>query len=160
MRPVQSMCARLRIRMGRQPGGDLGESGRQARSAASACEASRSRRRDPDEARARSSRVRVLLALCTVALVVVTCTADITAKGLKGDGPTSIAVGFGSVWVGFGSGVIVRFDGSSGNAQASIGGVAYVHGIAAASGAIWVVIENKWRPCPAWILRIFDWCQC
>lgn len=34
-------------------------------------------------------------------LFIGTCTADVTAKGLKGDGPTSIAAGFGSVWILF-----------------------------------------------------------
>lgn len=102
----------------------------------------------PVKARARTRRVRALVALCTVVLVVATCTADVTAKGLKGDGPTSIAVGFGSVWIGFGSGDIVRFDASSGNAQARIRGTAYVHGLAAASGAIWVVAGGVTRVDP------------
>lgn len=105
-------------------------------------------RPNPLKARARTSRVRVLVALCTVVLVVATCTAEVAAKELKGDGPTSIAVGFGSVWIGFGSGHIVRFDASSGNAQASIRGAAYVHGIAAASGAIWVVAGGVTRVDP------------
>jgi hypothetical protein len=108
-----------------------------------------SRRPDPKEARARTSRVRVLVVLCTVVLVVATCTADVAAKGLKGDGPTSIAAGFGSVWIGFGSGDIVRFDASSGNPQASISGIAYVHAITVAFGAIWVVAGGVARVDPA-----------
>ena len=102
----------------------------------------------PVTARARPSRVRTLVALCTVVLVVGTWTADVAAKGLKGDGPTSIAAGLGSVWIGFGSGDIVRLDASSANPQARIRGTAYVHGIAAASGAIWVVAGGVTRVDP------------
>lgn len=102
----------------------------------------------PVKTRARPSRVRALVPLCTVVLVVATCTADATAKGLKGDGPTSITAGLGSVWIGLGSGDIVRFDASSGNTQARIRGTAYVHGIAVAWGALWVVAGGVARVDP------------
>jgi hypothetical protein len=83
--------------------------------------------------------MRAPLVSLAVVLVVFTSAADVTAKELKGDGPTSIAAGFGSVWIGFGSGDIVRLDASSGRRQARFTGTGFVHGVAAAAGAIWVV---------------------
>jgi hypothetical protein len=83
--------------------------------------------------------MRALLLPIAVVLVVLTSAADVTAKELKGDGPTSIAAGFGSVWIGFGSGGIVRLDDSSGRRQSRFTGTGFVHSVAAAAGAIWVI---------------------
>jgi hypothetical protein len=83
--------------------------------------------------------MRALFVAIAVVLVVFTSAAGVTAKELKGDGPTSIAAGFGSVWIGFGSGDIVRLDASSGRRRARFTGMGFVHGVAAAAGAIWVV---------------------
>jgi DNA-binding beta-propeller fold protein YncE len=54
-------------------------------------------------------------------------------------GPTSIAIGFGSVWVGMGNGDIVRLDARTGVRQARLRGVptSSVHGLTVTSGAVW-----------------------
>lgn len=92
--------------------------------------------------------MRVLLAVIAVVLVVAMSSADVPAKGLKGEGPTSIAAGFGSVWIGFGSGDVVRFDPSSGRKQARFRGTGFVHGVAAMSGGIWVLAGGVIRVDP------------
>jgi streptogramin lyase len=83
--------------------------------------------------------VRVLAAAFTAVFVLAACAADVAAKELKGDGPTSIAAAFGSVWIGFGSGDVVRLDDRSSRVQARFQGVSFVHGVVAGSGGIWVV---------------------
>jgi len=64
---------------------------------------------------------------------------DGSARGVKGDGPTSFAVAFGSLWVGMGNGHVVRIDPRSGREQARLRGhpTSFVHGIVAAYGAVW-----------------------
>jgi streptogramin lyase len=65
--------------------------------------------------------------------------ASTSAAPLKGDGPTSIAIGFGSVWIGMGNGDIVRLDARTGKEQARFRGDAtsFVHGLTVAYGAVW-----------------------
>jgi streptogramin lyase len=65
--------------------------------------------------------------------------ADGAAHGLKGEGPTSIAAAFGSLWVGMGNGHVVRIEPHSGREQTRLRGypTAFVHGIVAAYGAVW-----------------------
>ena len=62
--------------------------------------------------------------------------ADVKAKEAKGEGPTAIAAAFGSVWIGFGTRDIVRLDASSGRKQTRFAGTGFVHGVAAAAGAL------------------------
>ena len=66
---------------------------------------------------------------------------------MKGDGPTSIAAGFGSVWIGLGNGHVVRIDAGSGREQARLRAhpTAFVHGIVAAYGAVWAVRSSVVR---------------
>ena len=56
-------------------------------------------------------------------------------------GPTTIAVGFGSVWVGLGSGEVVRLDARTGRETARLKGgpTGFVHGLAVGHGALWVL---------------------
>jgi streptogramin lyase len=56
-------------------------------------------------------------------------------------GPTTIAVGFGSVWVGLGSGEVVRLDAGTGRETARLKGglTEFVHGLAVGHGALWVL---------------------
>lgn len=65
-------------------------------------------------------------------------------------GPTSIAVGFGSVWVGMGNGEIVRLDARTGDRQARFRGAptSFVHGLVAAYGAVWAVRSRVVRVDP------------
>jgi DNA-binding beta-propeller fold protein YncE len=76
---------------------------------------------------------------CLVLLV--TGVAESSARVLKGEGPTSLAAGFGSVWVGMGGGDVVRIDAQSGRVRARLHGQAtgFVHGLVVAYGAVWVV---------------------
>jgi streptogramin lyase len=63
------------------------------------------------------------------------------SKPDKGVGPTSIAAGYGSVWIGMGNGDVIRLDSRSGQVQARLRGVptSFVHGVAAAYGAVWAL---------------------
>jgi sugar lactone lactonase YvrE len=56
-------------------------------------------------------------------------------------GPTTVAVGFGSVWVGLGSGEVVRLDAGTGRETARLKGglTEFVHGLAVGHGALWVL---------------------
>jgi hypothetical protein len=56
-------------------------------------------------------------------------------------GPTTIAVGFGSVWVGLGSGEVVRLNARTGRETARVKGglTEFVHGLAVGHGALWVL---------------------
>ena len=62
---------------------------------------------------------------------------------LKGDGPTTIAAGYGAVWVGTGNGTLVRLDALSGRATHRLlrePGLQYgfVHSLATGFGSVWV----------------------
>lgn len=66
---------------------------------------------------------------------------DGAARSDKGVGPTSLAAGYGSVWIGMGNGDVIRVDGRSGREQARlrVTTTSFVHGIAAAYGAVWAL---------------------
>lgn len=68
----------------------------------------------------------------------------------KGEGPTSIAAGFGSLWIGMGNGDVLRFDAESGREQARVKGgpTGFVHGLALAHDAVWVVRDRVTRVDP------------
>jgi streptogramin lyase len=68
----------------------------------------------------------------------------------KGEGPTSIAAGFGSLWVGMGNGDVLRFYAESGRTEAQLKGgpVGFVHGLAVGYGAVWVVRDRVTRVDP------------
>jgi streptogramin lyase len=82
-----------------------------------------------------------LAALAVVAALAFTTSGEGRARVLKGDGPTTIAVGFGSAWIGMGSGEVVRLDARRGRETARLPALpmAYVHGLALARGAVWVL---------------------
>ena len=68
----------------------------------------------------------------------------------KGEGPTSIAAGFGSLWVGMGNGDVLRFDAESGRQEARLksGPTGFVHGLAVGYDAVWVVRDRVTRVDP------------
>jgi streptogramin lyase len=74
----------------------------------------------------------------------------------KGEGPTSFAAGFGSLWVGMGSGDVVRFDAHTGKRKAgeSRGQLGFVHGLAIGYGAVWVVRDRVVRIDPGSSLSV------
>jgi sugar lactone lactonase YvrE len=81
--------------------------------------------------------VRTLAAALVAAAVLLVPSA--VAGGITG--PKTIAVGFGSVWVGLGSGEVVRLDGRTGRETARLEGgpTEFVHGLAVGHGALWVL---------------------
>jgi hypothetical protein len=81
--------------------------------------------------------VRTLAVAILAAAVVVSAGGARDAGGILG--PTSIAIGFGSIWVGMGNGDIVRLDARTGERQARLRGVptSSVHGLTVTSGAVW-----------------------
>ena len=83
-------------------------------------------------------------ALVVAAVVLAASTADGAAKG---DGATSIAAGFGSLWVGMGNGDLLRFDAASGKREVPLRGsrTGFVHALAVAYEAVWVVRDRVTR---------------
>ena len=92
-------------------------------------------------ARIRWVRTRILIA------AVVLLAASVDDGAAKGEGPTSIAAGFGSLWVGMGNGDILRFDAESGRRVARLAGGAatFVHGLAVDGEGLWVVRDGVSR---------------
>jgi hypothetical protein len=84
--------------------------------------------------------VRATVSASAIAFVLLVA-ATAPGAGQKGDGPTSLAVGFGSVWIGMGDGDIVRLDARTGEQQARFraGARAFVHELTVAYGAVWGV---------------------
>lgn len=68
----------------------------------------------------------------------------------KGFGPTSIAAGFGSAWIGMGNGDVLRIDAALDGDERRLGDtpVGFVHGLVASAGAIWVVRDRVTRVDP------------
>jgi hypothetical protein len=83
--------------------------------------------------------VRQSLAVALLAAAVTLGAGGARAGGILG--PTSIAVGFGSVWVGMGDGDVLRLDTHTGQRQARLrgGSTAFVHGLVATPTAVWTV---------------------
>ena len=82
--------------------------------------------------------------LIVAAVVLAAGAGDVAAKG---EGPTSFAAGFGSVWVGMGNGDVLRFDAQTGRRQARLrsGPSGFVHALAVGYGALWVVRDRVAR---------------
>jgi streptogramin lyase len=87
--------------------------------------------------------------VCVRALIVaVVALALGTGDGAaKGEGPTSIAAGFGSVWIGMGNGDVLRFDAATGRQQARLRSApaGFVHALTVSYGAVWVVRDGVTR---------------
>jgi streptogramin lyase len=81
------------------------------------------------------------LAVASFVVVAVLAALPADAAQLKGDGPSAIAVGFRSVWIGMGSGDILRYDAGTGAQQARFRATptSFVHGLTVADGAVWGV---------------------
>jgi streptogramin lyase len=78
--------------------------------------------------------------LATVGVTVALATVpSALAGGIEG--PTTIAVGFGSVWVGMGSGEVVRLDPQTRRETSRLPGAptAFVHSLVAGNGAVWAL---------------------
>jgi hypothetical protein len=74
-------------------------------------------------------------------ILAVVLAASASEGAAKGDGPTSIAAGFGSLWVGMGNGDVLRFGADSGKLQARLRGrpMDFVQRLVVGYGAVWVL---------------------
>jgi DNA-binding beta-propeller fold protein YncE len=66
-----------------------------------------------------------------------------TGAPFKGDGPTTIAAAYGTVWVGTGNGTLLRIDARAGRITGRLlrdlgTQYGYVHGLAVGFGSVWV----------------------
>jgi streptogramin lyase len=102
--------------------------------------------RDFPRPQQRSQNVRPYALLVLVAAFVVVGSSA-SARDLKGDGPTSLAVAFESLWIGMGNGDVVRREPRTGRVQARLRGSAtgFVHDLVATKGAVWVVRDGLTR---------------
>jgi streptogramin lyase len=94
--------------------------------------------------RGRPSRTRSVRRSAVVGLLVLAIAAGV-ARGepAKGDGPTTIAAGYGSVWVGTGNGTLVRADARLRQIthrllRESPAQYGFIHGLAVGFGSVWV----------------------
>jgi hypothetical protein len=85
------------------------------------------------------------LAVVLAALACGAAGADASARAEKGDGPTAIAVGFGSLWVGTGGGVVMRLDPETAKVQARFRDVGFVHGLRVGFGSVWALGDEVVR---------------
>jgi virginiamycin B lyase len=78
------------------------------------------------------------------AIALATVAGDVAAKG---EGPTAIAAGFGSLWIGMGNGEVLRFDARSERLEARFkaGPQAFVHALAVGDDALWVLRDRLTR---------------
>ncbi len=79
---------------------------------------------------------RALLAALAAGLLLAGASANGSVR--KGDGPTTIATGYGSVWVGTGSGSVIRIDPRKRRIVQRVRVHGFVSGLVPAYGSIWV----------------------
>jgi streptogramin lyase len=88
---------------------------------------------------------------CVGICVLVACAVLLAANAgdgvAKGEGPTSLAAGFGSLWVGMGNGDVLRFDAESGRREARLKSepTGFVHGLVVGYDAVWLVRDRVTR---------------
>jgi DNA-binding beta-propeller fold protein YncE len=85
------------------------------------------------------------VAFVLAALIAAVVGSDATARPAKGEGPTAIAAGFGSVWVGTGAGAVIRIDARTGRVQRIFRGGGFVHALAKGFGSIWALQDRVVR---------------
>lgn len=68
-----------------------------------------------------------------------------SARPAKGEGATSIVAGFGSIWVGAGSGVVMRIDARTMRVQKVLRGRGFVHSLTHGYGSIWALQDQVVR---------------
>jgi hypothetical protein len=87
------------------------------------------------------------LTIAVVAFCVLTVPSAV-AGGILG--PVMIATGFGSVWVGLGSGEVVRLDAETARERARLPGAPteFVHGLVVGHGAVWALRGRMVRIAP------------
>lgn len=89
--------------------------------------------------------VRRYVGFVLAALIAAVAGSDATARPAKGEGPTAIAAGFGSIWVGTGAGAVIRIDARTGRVQRIFRGGGFVHALAKGFGSIWVLQDRVVR---------------
>jgi streptogramin lyase len=76
----------------------------------------------------------------------------------KGEGPTTIAAGFGSVWVGFGNGTVRRIDPRTYRLGKPIAVQGFVHDLRPGFGWMWAAIGVAFRRVDPRTNRVLDTC--
>jgi len=73
--------------------------------------------------------------------------AGVGGAAAKGSGPTSIAVGYGSVWIGTGKGDVLALPTSLVRVRRQLAGgpIGFVHGLTARYGALWILGDRVTR---------------
>jgi hypothetical protein len=90
-------------------------------------------------------RLSVLAGIVLAAAIVVAASRDAAAGPAKGEGPQTIAAAFGSIWVGTGSGAVLRINAKTGDVQAVFRNTGFVHALAAGFGSIWALQDRVVR---------------
>lgn len=88
---------------------------------------------------------RAFVCIVSFAAIAATTGADATARSAKGEGPTSIVAAFGSIWIGTGSGAVIRIDARTMRLQRVHRGRGFVHSLARGYGAVWALQDHVVR---------------
>jgi streptogramin lyase len=83
--------------------------------------------------------------------MIVVLAAGASGAAAKGSGPTSIAAGYGSVWVGMGNGDVLALPPSLHRVERPLAGgaISFVHGLTARYGALWILRDRLTRLDPS-----------
>jgi hypothetical protein len=96
-----------------------------------------------DALRCAFSRQRV----CTLVFLIVACAVGAGGAAAKGSGPTSVAAGYGSVWIGMGNGDVLALAPSLDRVERRLAGAptASLHGLTARYGGLWILRDRLTR---------------
>jgi DNA-binding beta-propeller fold protein YncE len=95
----------------------------------------------------RAARISVVPRPCAPLAVIVLFAASVGGAAAKGGGPTAIAAGYGSVWVGLGNGSVVVLPTALGRMEQLVAAspTGYIHGLTARFGAVWILRSGVFR---------------
>ncbi len=84
---------------------------------------------------------------CVLLFFLLVCVAGAGGAAAKGSGPTSIAAGYGSVWIGTGNGDVLALPTSLSRIRRQLAGgpTEFVHGLTARYGALWILRDRVTR---------------
>jgi hypothetical protein len=85
--------------------------------------------------------------LCTFLVSILVFATGVGGAAAKESGPTAIAAGYGSVWIGMGNGEVVALSASLDRVERRLVGAptAFVHGLAARYGGLWILRDQLTR---------------
>lgn len=90
-------------------------------------------------------RVKWCAGVVLVAVVVAAGGGDALGGAAKGEGPQTVAVGFGSIWVGTGSGTVLRMNSRTGRLEDVFEGNGFVHALKPGFGSMWALRDRVAR---------------